>query len=110
MAASKQFRSNSQDWPRSVLWAHIDALLAGEITVPEFEARYYDFYVEEVPDDALSNREREFFGYVQEKLDWTSDRPTAEDRRCGWIDHLEYVEWLRRQRRRFNAGEAIEFR
>jgi hypothetical protein len=93
-----------------VLLEKIDALLGGEIEVEEFEAAYYDFYLESVPEDALTDRQHEFFGMVQEKLDWTAPSPGREDRRYGWIDHEEYVVWLREQKRRYLEGETLSFR
>ena len=75
--------------------------------MPEFEKRYYLYYVEEVPGEALTDRESEFFGYVQEKLDWTAEDPPLEDRRYGWINHAEYVEWVRHLRDCYLSGEPL---
>ncbi len=54
-----------------------------------------------MPDDAdLSDAEWKFFCSVQEKLEWTAIDLPAEDRHYGWVDHAEFVEWVRRERER----------
>jgi hypothetical protein len=63
----------------------IEKLLREEWSVPEFRTHYYDFYLEKVPDDALSEADWEFFGALQEKLDRTEEKP--------WLDHDQYVLW-----------------
>ncbi len=54
----------------------IDRLLAGTWTVKESERAYYMFFIDEVPREALSEDEENFFADVQEKLDWTDPSPT----------------------------------
>jgi hypothetical protein len=84
-----------EDADRAFLLNSIDMLLRNEISVPEFRARYYDYYVDELPEWALSDDEEEFFGAVHEKLDWVDKTPDAESRKAGWIDHEEFKSWLR---------------
>ena len=45
----------------------IEKLLNSEIDVSEFEKNYYLFFIETVPDNALSDEEFDFFGEIQEK-------------------------------------------
>jgi hypothetical protein len=86
---------------RKELLALVDQLLAGELTVPQFRAFYYDFYLEEVPDEALTVQDSEFFGLVQEMLDWTTLAPPEEDRAVGWMSHEEFRDWV--------AGERVRY-
>lgn len=95
---------------RDQLLAWIEDLLAERLDVLSFEKLFYDYYLESVPPESLSDRELEFFGLVQEGLDWTAASPARSDRECGWFDHEEYVEWVRRLKRAFEAGEPLFFR
>jgi len=36
-----------------------------------------------------------FFGDIQEKLDFTDENPDEESRKYGYINHKEYVKWLK---------------
>lgn len=76
----------------------IDAFLRGELTFPEFRERYYDYYIDQLPEWALTDRERDFFSEVQEKLDWVDRNPDYESRRAGWIDYEQFTTWLRVER------------
>jgi hypothetical protein len=73
----------------------IDALLDESLSVPEFRRRYYDYYVDVLPEWALTDKQRQFFGAAQEKLDWVDDDPDAESRRAGWVGYREFIAWLR---------------
>ncbi len=70
-------------------------LLDGTWTVSEFRDNYYDYYLEEVPDEVLSELDADFFGLIQEKLDWTDENPDLESRKYGWMDEPEFVRWAR---------------
>lgn len=85
------------DYKKELL-ALIDQLLAGELTVPQFRDSYYDFYLEEVSDEALTTQDSEFFGLVQEMLDWTTLGPPEEDRAVGWMGHEEFIDWVASER------------
>ncbi len=76
----------------------IDRLVGGEWSVDRFHDAFYDFYLEKVPHEQLRAEALEFFGGVQEKLDWTRKTPTEEERRYGWLDEDEFIEWVRTQR------------
>src|SRR5262245_4717562 len=93
---------------REQLLNMIDHLVRGEGSVPEFERHYYRFYIEEVPDDALSDRDSEFFGTVHERLDWTDASPDNESRRHGWLDHEEYRHWVAQELIRYRSGQMPE--
>lgn len=68
---------------KAALLEKIGRLLNGELPVPKFRKEYYDFYLEQVPDEALSDRDAQFFGSVQEKLDWTNENPGLESQNYG---------------------------
>lgn len=89
------------------LMERIERLLRGEWSVPKFRAEYYDFYLEQVPDESLTDKDAEFFGYVQEKLDWTHENPPPQDRSDGWMNHDEYIEWVREHRQLYSQGLPV---
>ena len=76
----------------------IERLLSGEWSVSKFENEYYDFYLEEVPDKALSDEDSQFFSLVQEKLDWTDAAPDPESRSYGCTNHNEFIQLVQQQR------------
>lgn len=86
------------------LLAMIDAVLTRTWSVTEFESSYYDFYLDEVPDQALTEYEHEFFGRVQEQLDLVAEHPDPVSRRDGWMDHPEFLEWLETKRKQYLIG------
>jgi len=90
---------------REALLRSIDRLIAGGLTVPKFRDEYYDFYLETVPDDALSDRDSEFFGLVQEMLDWTTSDPPKVDKEAGWMDYEEYLNWLEERRSAYGVRD-----
>jgi len=92
---------------RDELLRMIHRLVSGEWSVPEFEGAYYEYYLEEVTHDSLSDQEFEFFGTVQEKLDWTDEAPDPESRAYGWIDHEEFRQWVQAQLDNFYRGGAV---
>ncbi len=75
----------------------IDDLVSGGLSVAQFHAQYYTFYLESIPEDAMSDSDYEFFGQLQEKLDWTDLNPSSEDRLWGWISYEEYKDWAVRK-------------
>mgnify|MGYP007127696968 CR=1 FL=1 len=91
----------SDEEHRAILMGSIDAVLGRRISVPGFRSRYYDYYVDVLPESALTDADRDLFAAVQEKLDWVDEAPDAESRRAGWIDYDEFIAWLRVLRPRF---------
>jgi hypothetical protein len=85
----------------------VERLAAGEWDVPAFERAFYDFYLESVPEAALTEREQEFFGLLQERLDWTASEPDSESRRYGWQNYAEYRAWARDLLARFRSGATL---
>ena len=81
----------------------INNLLQGLWDVNMFRKKYYDYYLEEVPDDALTDIEADFFGGVQEKLDWVDASPDIESQNAGWLNHKQFVEWLNVQKSIFDS-------
>lgn len=80
---------------KEALLSKIDRLINHELSVPEFRKEYYDFYLEQVPDQALSDQDAKFFGSVQEKLDWTNESPDLESQSYGWMNYDQYIKWVR---------------
>ena len=80
---------------RAELFALVERVVDGTIPVAAFEGRFYDFYMDEVPGEALTQPERDFVASVLDKLDLTVEHPDAKGRRSGLIDRAEFVEWLR---------------
>jgi hypothetical protein len=71
-----------------------------EIGFDEFETLFNHLFIEVVPDGSLTEDELAYFGEVNEKLMWTSPDPTALDRTFGWLDAVEFREWLANHSRR----------
>lgn len=84
----------------------IDDFLAGKLSFDEFETRYSDCYIEEMPENGLSDEGHDFFGGIHEKFSWTGPDPAEEDRRYGWISREEFVEWLRGQRATYGSDPS----
>lgn len=82
----------------------VDQLLEGKIAVDEFYDSFYRYYLYNVPDDALDEREDVFIGEINERLDRTDSAPAEESVKYGWIDHAEFVKWLREARDRYKEG------
>jgi hypothetical protein len=80
---------------RDYLLQMTEKLLREEWSVPDFRTRYYDFYLEKAQDDALSEANWDFFGAIQEKLDWIDEKPDPESKNYGWLNHDQYVLWAR---------------
>ena len=70
-------------------------VLSREWSVGRFREEYYPYFLDKVPTDALSEDDEDFFAAVQEKLDWTAESVTDEEHQFGWIDHTEFIQWLR---------------
>jgi hypothetical protein len=87
---------------RALLLHKIHNLISGTWEVPEFEREYYRYFLDEIPDGVLTQNEMEFFGLVQEQLDWISEAPSEIERRDGWRSYSEYVEWLKRNFEQFS--------
>ena len=109
MESRKGASKNSQNRWRAELISLVRKLVEGRIQLADFESRYYDFYIEQVPDSALTEREHEFFGLIQEALDWTTVSPTVEDRGFGWMDEREYRDWVQRLVQDYEAGAELRF-
>jgi len=86
------------------LFGLIDALLEGELAFPTFARTFYDYYIDAMPETALTEREREFLSTVQERLDWTTENPDRESRQYGWVSNDEYLAWLRDARISFDSA------
>ena len=83
---------------RSRLAGLIDDFLHDRLTFADFQKRYSDCFIEEMPGDALSSSELEAFGTVHEKAETTALTPSKEDRKYGWLDPAQFRDWLREHR------------
>lgn len=81
----------------------IDEFLSGDISLQAFQQRYEKAFIEEMPDSALDDTELEIYGAIHEKSEWTTVEPTAEDKRYGWLNPVEFKTWLTDYRTR-NLG------
>jgi len=84
----------------------IDQLLSGSWNVEEFRRNYYDFYLEDVPDDLLSDEDIDFFGSIQEKLDWVDESPDVESRDFGWLDYAQFMDWIKVREKERNKQDS----
>jgi hypothetical protein len=82
---------------RAELLRLIQRVAHGGCPVHEFEHAYGEYWVEDLPDGALSETDFDFFSAVHEKLRWTGRDPSAESRESGWIDYEEFRVWVREQ-------------
>jgi hypothetical protein len=89
---------------RAELLSQVERVLDGTLSVSAFDARFYDYYIDEVPDDALESRGHDFVSAICEKLDFTVENPAAEARRGGWIDHAQFLAWLRAHHAAFDRS------
>ncbi len=86
------------------LTSMIEEVLSENCSVSEFRRKFYFYYLDDVPDDALSKKEEEYFNTVQEQLDWVDEHPDDESRSFGWMDEPQYVEWLRELTEKWNTN------
>ena len=82
---------------KKILLDLIDKLISGEWSVTEFESVYYRYIVEVIPEGALNKEDLMFFCDIQETLDMTTENPDEEDRKYGYRDHSEYIEWVKKR-------------
>ncbi len=80
---------------RKEMVSMIKKLINGSWSVKEFEENDYLYFLDEVPDDYLSPDDIDFFGLIQEKLDFTSLNPDDESRKYGWMSYEEYIIFVR---------------
>jgi hypothetical protein len=92
---------------RGVLLNMVVKLLSGEFSLPQFRNDFYDFYIEKVPEDVMSGRDYEFFGRLQEKLDWTDEEPSDNDKLWGWLTYEDYRDWAGHQVKEYLADEEL---
>jgi hypothetical protein len=92
---------------RAELLSQVERVLAGALSVPAFEARFYDFYMDEVPEAALSQPEHDFVSEICERLDYTVEPPDAESRGYGYGDRAEFLAWLRDHLAAFRSAGGL---
>lgn len=72
----------------------IENFISSSITFDQFKSSYSNCYLEEVSDKMLSDADIDFFGRIQEKLDWVDNDFDLESREYGWINEKEFSSWL----------------
>ena len=82
---------------RAELLKLVQQVAHGGWPVHEFEHAYGDYWIEDLPDGALSEADFDFFAAIHEKLEWTGRDPSAESRQSGWIDYEEFRAWVSEQ-------------
>lgn len=72
----------------------IQNLLEKKWDVSKFKDEYYFYYINNVPDDALTPDEDLVFGDIQTKLDYITNKP-GKDSQHGYITPEEYINWVK---------------
>ncbi|HBV33005.1 TPA: hypothetical protein DEB72_00535 [Patescibacteria group bacterium] len=90
---------------KDALTKKIYNLISGKWGVPEFEKEYYRYFLEQVPEGSLTLPQSTFYGLVQEKLDWTAESPNEQEKKDGWFNYPEYIEWLKINAQLFQENE-----
>ncbi len=98
-------QSNNRMDYKTILLEKINNLTNGTWSVLEFEKEYYQYFLDQVPGNAMNTIETEFFSLVQEKLDWTAENPDEQDKKYGYYDYLEYIAWLKKNTQEFLEDE-----
>jgi hypothetical protein len=78
----------------------IDRALAREVAVPDFESQYALYWYERVPVDVMRSPAAAVYSAIVEKLEFTTEQPSDVERRDGWIDFDQFLEWLSGERRK----------
>jgi len=92
---------------KEILSEKINNLLSNKWTVPEFEKEYYTYFLEQIPENTLTLQQSTFYGLVQEKLDWTAENPSDQEKKDGWLNHSEYTEWLKENNKHFQENDNL---
>ena len=93
----------------------VTRLLDDTWTVAEFHDHFYMFFVDEVPDNVLSDTDFSFFCEIHEKLDWTAEAPGSASRSDAYLNWIRKIyasymkgEWS--ERCRWGSAEATQSR
>lgn len=89
------------------LFFMVNNLVLGIWGVEEFRFNYYDYYLDDISDEDLSEIEMDFFGGIQEKLDWVDEFPDEESRTVGWLDHEEFILWVKAEKEKYEIIKGI---
>ena len=94
----------------SILLDMVERLVRRAWSVQEFESHFYRYFLDEVPENALDDRNFNFFCRLQESLEWCAPNPDRQSRDDGWGDHSQYVAWATRAFEALRTGQDIPFR
>lgn len=81
---------------RRELLGVLRAFLRNEYDYDALYKKFYFHYVDDLPDDSLSDEDLDIFGEIHERMDMVSDNPDEPSRRAGWISSEEFRNWLAR--------------
>lgn len=84
----------------------IAKVLAGEWKVDRFSKQFIQYFLDKVPDEHFEDPLYDFYTEIQERLEWTHPKPDPESVRHGYIDHTQFVDWLRDHVERFRENPS----
>jgi hypothetical protein len=90
---------------RKTLDSLIDRLCSGALSVGDFREGYYLLQAEH-PAHEMSPYESDYYGQIQEALDWTVPSLDDEARRDGYMDEEQYRQNVCELRKRFRSADA----
>jgi hypothetical protein len=88
------------------LHAMIDRVLSGEWKFAEFDRTFGIYYDDNLPVDIMRSSAAAFVSAVLEKLEFTTDSPSADERANEWLDPQDFLAWLRHERSRMTTDAA----
>ncbi len=74
----------------------VDSFLTEILGFDEFARLFSELYIEEVPDDALSDDATLWYGEIHEKFSWTAPDLQRQAQRDGWMMPDQFYGWLTR--------------
>lgn len=86
----------------AALFAMVDSFLDGRQTYENFQAQFYEYLNDEVPEDDLSDDQEHFFGLIAEKIDFVDMAIDEESREVGWMTPVEFLLWLKKCRHKYS--------
>ncbi len=79
---------------KSILLDMIKDFASGATSAQDFIDEYYNFFIEEVPDDLLSENDESFFSSIQEQMDFVDVEAEHESDRAGFQNPKEFRSWV----------------
>jgi hypothetical protein len=76
----------------------------GLVPLDEFESRFSSLFVHREDYPILDHRDKDYFGEILERVGWTGDNPSEEERQWGWIDFATFKSWLKDLLEKYESG------